>query len=97
MRTKVGVIGCGYWGPKLIRNFATMEDVELSWIADLRADRLEAMASLYPQARITRDYQEILRSDVEAVVVATPVSRHWPRRPVRRRRLPSRPKYRASR
>ncbi len=77
MRTKVGVIGCGYWGPKLIRNFATMEDVELSWIADLRADRLEAMASLYPQARITRDYQEILRSDVEAVVVATPVSSHY--------------------
>ena len=77
-RVKVGVIGCGYWGPKLARNFHELPDAELTWVSDLRADRLEHIQKLYPSCRITQDYQDILASDVEAVVIATPVSTHYP-------------------
>lgn len=77
-QTKVGVIGCGYWGPKLARNFHEMPEAELTCVADYRADRLAHMASLYPGIYATQDYRDILRSDVEAVVIATPVSAHHP-------------------
>jgi predicted dehydrogenase len=75
---KVGVIGCGYWGPKLARNFNEMPEVELAWVSDLREDRLAHMRELYPGTRSTRDYHDILHSDVEAVVIATPVFTHHP-------------------
>ena len=75
-KTKVGVIGCGYWGPKLARNFHELANAELAWVSDLQADRLAHMQQLYPQTRLTQDYRQILASDVDAVVVATPVSSH---------------------
>lgn len=74
---RVGVLGCGYWGPKLARNFHEMADVDLSWLCDPRADHLARAAQLYPEARLTADYHDILRSDVDAVVIATPVSTHY--------------------
>lgn len=75
---KVGVIGLGYWGPKLARNFAEIEDVELAWICDQSQARLAHVASLYPRAHATPDYHELLSSDVDAIVLATPVSTHYP-------------------
>jgi len=76
-RVKVGVIGCGYWGPKLARNFHELPDAELAWVSDFRADRLEHIQTLYPNTRTTRDHRELLASDVAAVVIATPVSTHY--------------------
>ncbi len=73
---KVGVIGCGYWGPKLARNFHELPEAELAWVSDLRQDRLDHMRERYPQVRATQNHRELLNSDVEAVVVATPVSTH---------------------
>ncbi|MGQ9725205.1 MAG: Gfo/Idh/MocA family protein [Tepidimonas sp.] len=73
---KVGVIGCGYWGPKHARNLHELPGAELAWVADLDAKRLGHMQGLYPQVRATRDYRELLASDVEAVVIATPVRTH---------------------
>ena len=73
---KVGVIGLGYWGPKLARNFHELPDAELAWVCDLCADRLAHVVSLYPGVRATGDYREMLASDVDAVVIATPVSTH---------------------
>jgi predicted dehydrogenase len=73
---QVGVIGCGYWGPKLARNFHEMPETELAWVADYRLDRLAALQELYPEARATRDYRNILASDVDVVVIATPVRTH---------------------
>ena len=73
---KVGVVGCGYWGPKLARNFHALADTELAWAADFYPARLEHMRSLYPEVRTTQSYAEVLASDVEAVVIATPVSTH---------------------
>jgi predicted dehydrogenase len=73
---RVGVVGCGYWGPKLIRNFHELPDVELVWASDLRQDRLDHVAGLYSKVRTTCDYRELLASDLDAVVIATPVSTH---------------------
>lgn len=74
----VGVIGCGYWGPNLIRNFNSQPGAELSYISDLNRDRLKHVGLLYPNTRQTTDYQEILGDPkVDAVVVATPMSTHF--------------------
>ena len=70
------MIGCGYWGPKLARNFFEMPEAELAWVSDFRTDRLEHIQSLYPAVRATHDHRELLASDVEGVVIATPVSTH---------------------
>jgi predicted dehydrogenase len=75
---KIGVIGCGYWGPKLARNFHEIPEAKLDWVSDLRKDRLAHMQELYPDTKFTQDYHDILRSDVEAVVIATPVYTHHP-------------------
>ena len=75
----VGVIGCGYWGPNLIRNFKNNPEVDLKAIADLNPDRLAAVGSLYPHARKLSDHKELIAAtDIDAVVVATPVSTHCP-------------------
>lgn len=73
---RLGVIGCGYWGPKLIRNFMEIPEASLEWAADLDPSRLEHVHKLYPGVRTTRDYLEVLESDVEAVAIATPVRTH---------------------
>jgi predicted dehydrogenase len=75
----VGVIGCGYWGPNLIRNFKNNPEVDLKAIADLNPDRLAAVGILYPHARKLSDHKELIAApDIDAVVVATPVSTHFP-------------------
>ncbi len=74
---QVGVIGCGYWGPKLARNFRELSGSTLRIVSDLRQDRLAEMKQLYPELEITRNYQEMLNHNVDAVVIATPVSTHY--------------------
>ena len=75
---KVGVIGCGYWGPKLARNFNDLPEATLVYLADLREDRLDEIKNLYPSVLVTRNYQDLFDSDVNAVVIATPVNSHYP-------------------
>jgi len=74
---KVGVIGLGYWGPKLARNFHQLPDAKLEWGCDLDQSRLNHICGLYPEVRATRDYRDVLASDVEAVCIATPVRAHY--------------------
>src|SRR5256885_1648939 len=75
---RVGVIGCGYWGPQLIRNFATMPGVVLTAVADQREDRLGYVQQHYPHAKLFRNHLELLSSDsVDAVVVSTPIHTHY--------------------
>jgi predicted dehydrogenase len=74
---KVGVVGLGYWGPKLARNFAEMPDVTLAWACDLNQERLDHIRSLYPCVQATCDYRQVLASEVDAVVLATNVSSHY--------------------
>jgi len=76
----IGVIGCGYWGPNLIRNFAAMDGVAVTAVADVRPERLDFIRRRYPAIKLfTTDADEVIRSaDTDAVVVATPVSTHFP-------------------
>ncbi|MDB5079778.1 MAG: oxidoreductase domain protein [Chloroflexi bacterium] len=74
---KVGIIGCGYWGPKLIRNFYEIPQSEISIISDLSRERLNTIAQLYGSIATTQDYQQLLDSDVEAVCIATPIRTHY--------------------
>jgi predicted dehydrogenase len=73
---KVAVIGAGYWGPNLIRNLSQIEEAELTTVCDLDPARLDHIRSRFPGVKTTQQYQEILHSDAEAVVIATPVSTH---------------------
>ena len=74
----IGVIGCGYWGPNLLRNFAENETAQLRWICDLDEDRLVSMSRRYPMARTTTDYRELVADpEVDAVAVVTPVATHF--------------------
>ncbi len=73
----VGVIGCGYWGPNLLRNLNALPDCKVHWLCDLSPQRLTHMKSLYSQLRTTNDYQRLLEDKlVQAVVIATPVGTH---------------------
>jgi len=76
--TTVGIIGCGYWGPNLLRNFSENEAASLRWICDLEETRLGAMARRYPGARTTTDYNALLAdSDLDAIAIVTPVASHF--------------------
>jgi predicted dehydrogenase len=75
--TRVGVIGAGYWGPNLIRNFYQISQADLKFVCDLKQERLDHIRNLYPGVSTTQDYCEMLTSDIEAVVIATPVSTHY--------------------
>lgn len=76
--TTVGIIGCGYWGPNLLRNFAENEAARLLWMCDLDEQRLEAMGRRYPSAETTSDYMRMLAdAKLNAVVIATPVATHY--------------------
>jgi predicted dehydrogenase len=73
----VGVIGLGYWGPKLVRNLNDAPNTRLAWIADLDSSRLDRTQTQFPGIRATTDYRQLLASDVEAVIVATPIQTHY--------------------
>jgi predicted dehydrogenase len=73
----VGVIGCGYWGPNLIRNFNQISRSIVVRVADLKQERLDHMKTLYPSVEVTTDYEEIIDDPhIDAVAVATPVHTH---------------------
>jgi predicted dehydrogenase len=76
---KVGVVGCGYWGPNLIRNLRQAPDCHLKVICDASENRLAHMKRLYPDVATTRKYEEVLTdAELDAVVIATPVRFHYP-------------------
>ena len=70
----IGVAGLGYWGPNLARNFAELG--ELTWLCDVDDGLRSTFAGRYPQTRVTASFDELLASDVEGVVIATPVPTH---------------------
>jgi predicted dehydrogenase len=75
--TAIGVVGLGYWGPNLARNFAALPGVDLRWLCDERPEMLERVAPSYPDARRTGDVDELLADgELDAVVIATPVPTH---------------------
>ncbi|MGZ4987056.1 MAG: Gfo/Idh/MocA family protein [Limisphaerales bacterium] len=76
---KVGVVGCGYWGPNLIRNFRALPDCSLKMMCDLSQDRLKHLRTLYPEVKGETDFNHMLNgAGLDAVVIATAVKLHYP-------------------
>jgi predicted dehydrogenase len=76
---KIGVVGCGYWGPNLVRNFRSLSDCNLKMVCDLNERRLGHLKSLYPEVHGTTDYGHMLNgAGLDAVVIATAVKTHYP-------------------
>ncbi|MFN8451196.1 MAG: Gfo/Idh/MocA family oxidoreductase [Anaerolineae bacterium] len=73
----VAVIGCGYWGPNLIRNLVELPQTNLIAVADKRQDRLDHIHKLYPQVLTISDYQELFEMGLDAVIIATPPATHY--------------------
>jgi predicted dehydrogenase len=74
----VGVIGCGYWGPLLVRNFKSLPDCRLKAVCDLNTERLKHISTLYPDIEGTTQPPQLLNgSSLDAVVIATPVKHHY--------------------
>jgi len=74
----VAVVGCGYWGPNLVRNFNSLSDCEVKLVCDLDAERLIHMKKLYPDLQTTSDLDDIVKNNnIDAVAIATPVSFHF--------------------
>ena len=77
-KVRVGVVGLGYWGPNLARNFDRLPGAELASCCDLDETNLEKARSLYPNATVTDDYTQLLADDgLDAIVVATSVPTHY--------------------
>jgi predicted dehydrogenase len=74
----VGVVGCGYWGPNLIRNFRQSPDCHLKVLCDASEQRLAHMRRLYPELATATKFEDLLNDkELDAVVIATPVRFHY--------------------
>jgi predicted dehydrogenase len=75
---RIGVIGYGYWGPNLVRNFYETPGAQVACVTDLRAERLKLVQSRYPTVRVTDSHRELIEDPgIDAVAIATPVSTHF--------------------
>ena len=76
---RTAVVGLGYWGPNLVRNLAEIDAAELVVVCDLDPERLALVGRRYPAVRRTTNVRDVIDADdVDAVVIATPVSTHHP-------------------
>jgi predicted dehydrogenase len=74
----IGILGYGYWGPNLVRNFSEIPGSQVVAVSDLRNERLDVLRLRYPQVKATTDYRELLADPaIDAVAIATPVSTHF--------------------
>jgi predicted dehydrogenase len=74
----VGIIGYGYWGPNLVRNFYETADCRVVAVSDLRDNQLARVRARYPTVETTTDYRDLLRDPrIDAVAIATPVHTHF--------------------
>ena len=76
---RVGVVGCGYWGPNLVRNFRSLPDCGMKIMCDISVQRLKHLRSLYPEVKGETDYNHMLNgAGLDAVAIATSVRYHYP-------------------
>jgi len=75
----IGVIGYGYWGPNIVRNFNAIEYGCVKSVCDLRPQALERVQKNFPAISTTSDFHEILSNpELDAIAVITPVATHFP-------------------
>ncbi len=74
---RFGVIGWGYWGPKIARNLESLPQASVAMVADMDANRLHSLAASQPWTRTTTQAEDVFTSDVDGVVIAAPVRAHY--------------------
>ena len=75
---KCAIIGYGYWGPNLVRNFAATPNTLVHTVADLRPERLALVSKAYPSIQVTSDIDSLWSNpEIDAVIIATPVFTHF--------------------
>jgi predicted dehydrogenase len=75
---RIAVIGYGYWGPNLVRNFQEVDDACVAVCCDMNPQRLERVQAKHPWVAVTTEYNKVLNDPaVDAVVIATPVATHY--------------------
>jgi predicted dehydrogenase len=74
---KIGIIGLGYWGPNLVRNFFSHPNVQSITVCDLRKDRLQFIKSRFPSVVLSNETDSFIKSDVDIIAIATPVRTHY--------------------
>ena len=74
---RFGIIGWGYWGPKVARNLESLPNATVSMVADMDSRRLASATTSQPGIETTTDIQELMRSNVDAIAIATPVRTHF--------------------
>lgn len=73
----IGLIGYGYWGPNLARNFSLNPDFNLAAVCDFSDDRLERARRMHPQTELFGNLDDFFKADLDAVAIATPVATHY--------------------
>ena len=74
----IAMVGCGYWGPNLVRNFISLPTCNVRKLCDVDSERLSHLKTLYPAVETTNDFNEIIKDPkIDAVVIATPVRFHF--------------------
>lgn len=77
-KVKIAMVGVGYWGPNLLRNFNALSNVEVTYICDLNKDKLRQFEQLYPQSQCVNDLEIVLQDEqVQAVIIATSAETHF--------------------
>jgi len=74
---RFGVVGWGYWGPKIARNLDSLPDVSVDMVVDMDANRLASVTADQPWMRTSMQLDELLHTDVDGVIIATPVQTHY--------------------
>lgn len=76
--TAIGVVGYGYWGPNLVRNFSELEDARVARVVDRDPKRLEGVRRRYPAVQTSTRFEDLLEDPaIDAIAIATPVSTHF--------------------
>ena len=76
---KIGLVGYGYWGINLLRNFMNTKNATVAMVCDPRPERLAIAQKNYPQVAVTHDFEDLIKNpQIDAVVLATPVFSHYP-------------------
>ena len=74
----IGIIGYGYWGPNLVRNFAETPGARVSWVSDLDSAKLDLVRRRFPAVGVSTNYRELLEDPTtDAIAIATPVHTHY--------------------
>ena len=74
----IGVVGYGYWGPNLVRNFASTVRAQVIAICDMDSSKLDQGKRLYPSVGITKTFRDLLTDNrIDAIAISTPVSTHY--------------------